>query len=195
MEPRTKLIVIGGSWGGIQASLRLLQGLPADYSIPIVLVLHRLRTQEGNLQEVFERKLALQASEVEEKELLLPGHVYLAPANYHVLFEKDCTFSLDDSELENYSRPSIDVTFTSAADVFGNGTVGVLLSGASKDGSSGLNDIFEKDGVAIVQDPQEAEVATMPQAAIDQLPDCKVLSLERIHQFLLSLHDDFRKSS
>lgn len=190
----TKLIVIGGSWGGIQASLNILQGLPPDYSIPIVLVLHRLRNQEGNLQEIFSKKLPLKAVEIEEKEPLLPGHVYLAPANYHVLFEKDHTFSLDDSELENYSRPSIDVTFTSAADVFGSDTVGVLLSGASRDGSSGLNDIFEKGGMAVVQDPQEAEVATMPQAALDMTPSCRVLDVARIQYFLLSLHDLRRTS-
>ena len=190
----TQLIVIGGSWGGIQASLSILEGLPPDYSIPIVLVLHRLRNQEGSLQDVFSKKLSLQATEVEEKEPLLPGHVYLAPANYHVLFEKDHTFSLDDSELENYSRPSIDVTFTSAADVFGKNTVGILLSGASRDGSSGLNDIFEKGGTAIVQDPQEAEVATMPQAAIETIPSCRILDVARIQYYLLSLHDLKRTS-
>lgn len=184
-----KLIVIGGSWGGIQASMKVLQGLPADYSIPIVLVLHRLRNNEGSLQELFDKKIALKAVEVEEKEALLPGYVYIAPANYHVLFEKDQTFSLDDSELENYSRPAIDVTFSSAADVFGKNTVAVLLSGASRDGSSGLKAIFEKHGTTIVQDPAEAEIATMPLAAINSVPSCSIMNVERIHAYLLSLHD------
>jgi two-component system, chemotaxis family, protein-glutamate methylesterase/glutaminase len=185
----SKLIVIGGSWGGIQASLRILGGLPADFSIPIVLVLHRLRNYEGSLQELFDKKLALKAQEIEEKELLLPGHVYIAPANYHVLLEKDRTFSLDDSELENYSRPSIDVTFRSAADVFAENTVGVLLSGASRDGSSGLKYIFEKRGTAIVQDPTEAEIATMPLAAINSIAGCSIMNVERIQAYLLSLHE------
>ncbi|MCX2741727.1 chemotaxis protein CheB [Pontibacter anaerobius] len=189
MRPLTKLIVMGGSWGGIQASLSILEGLPPDYSIPIVLVLHRLRNQEGNLQEIFSKKLLLKAVEVEEKEPLLPGHVYLAPANYHVLFEKDHTFSLDDSELENYSRPSIDVSFSSAADVFGKNTMGILLSGASRDGSSGLKYIFEKGGVAVAQDPSEAEVGTMPQAAIESIRGCTIMNVARIKEFLLSLHE------
>lgn len=189
METASKLIVMGGSWGGIQASLSVLKDLPASFSIPIILVLHRLRNLDGNLQELFEKRLALKAVEIEEKEKLEPGHVYLAPANYHVLLEKDNTFSLDVSELENYSRPSIDVTFTSVADVFGENTIGVLLSGASKDGSSGLSYIFGKGGTAIVQDPEEAEVATMPLSAIDIIPDCSIMKLERIQSFLLSLHD------
>lgn len=189
MATSNKLIVIGGSWGGIQASINVLSELPANYSIPVILVLHRLRNEEGSLPEILDKKLKLKAVEVEEKEPLLPGHVYLAPANYHVLLEKDHTFSLDDSELENYSRPSIDVTFTSAADVFKENTIGILLSGASRDGSSGLKYIFENSGEAIVQNPSEAEVATMPQAAIDSTPACKIMRVANIQQYLLTLHD------
>ncbi|MDX5419846.1 MAG: chemotaxis protein CheB [Hymenobacteraceae bacterium] len=189
MSDSSKLIVMGGSWGGIKASLSILEKLPADYSIPIVLVLHRLRNYEGSLQELFEKKLTLKAVEIEEKEKPKSGHVYLAPANYHVLFEKDHSFSLDDSELENYSRPSIDVTFTSAADVFAKNTVGIILSGASRDGSSGLNFIFEKRGIVIAQDPAEAEVATMPLAAINSIPGCTIMNVEQIQSFLLSLNE------
>lgn len=189
MQHAPKLIVIGGSWGGIQASMRVLQGLPAMYSIPIVLVLHRLRNYEGNLQELFEKKISLKTVEIEDKEPILPGHLYIAPANYHVLLEKEQVFSLDDSELENYSRPSIDVTFSSAADVYGINTVGILLSGASRDGSSGLKAIFEKHGTVIAQDPAEAEVATMPMAAIQIIPGCKIMNVEHIKAYLLSLHE------
>ncbi|WP_242917010.1 chemotaxis protein CheB [Pontibacter liquoris] len=189
MSAAGKVIVMGGSWGGIQASLAILKGLPANYSIPVILVLHRLRSAEGNLQEVYEKRIALKAVEIEEKEKLAAGHLYLAPANYHVLIEKDHTFSLDDSELENYSRPSIDVTFTSIADVFGANATGILLSGASSDGSSGLKHIFDKRGIAIVQHPEEAEVATMPLAALARVPDGRVLHTAEIQAFLLSLHD------
>lgn len=185
----SRLIVIGGSWGGIQASMKILRALPADYPIPVVLVLHRLRNYEGNLQELYEKKLALKAVEIDDKAPLEPGHLYIAPANYHVLLEKDHTFSLDDSELENYSRPSIDVTFTSAADVFGKNTVGILLSGASKDGSSGLKHIFDKRGTAIVQHPGEAEIATMPLAAINSTPGCRIMNIEGIQAYLLTLHE------
>ncbi len=189
MQTNDRLIVIGGSWGGIQASMQVLQGLPATYSIPIVLVLHRLRTQEGSLQELFSKKVALTTVEVEDKDPILPGHLYIAPANYHVLIEKEHIFSLDDSELENYSRPSIDVTFSSAADVYGPNAVGILLSGASKDGSSGLQAISEKNGRVIAQDPAEAEVATMPLAAIQTIPGCKTMNVAHIKAYLLSLHE------
>lgn len=183
-----KLIVIGGSWGGIQASLEVLKELPADYSIPIVLVLHRLRNSDSDLQHLYAKKLKLKVREVEEKEPFESGCLYLAPSNYHVLLEKDLTFSLDSSEPENYSRPSIDVTFTCAATVSGAHTVGVLLSGASRDGSVGLKTIAEKGGIAIVQHPDEAEVDTMPKAAIEIIPDCRIFTLERIKAFLQSLH-------
>ncbi|MCC9168621.1 chemotaxis protein CheB [Pontibacter harenae] len=189
MGTASHLIVIGGSWGGIQASLSILSALPSDYSIPIVLVLHRLRNTDGDLNSIFEKKLLLKAQEVEEKDNITKGYVFLAPSNYHVLIEKDYSFSLDVSELENYSRPSIDVTFTSAADVYGKNLIGILLSGASKDGSSGLKYIFEKGGTSVVQDPREAEVSTMPQSAIDIIPECTVLNLEGIKEFLFFLHD------
>lgn len=182
-----KLLVIGGSWGGIQATLAILKELPERYSIPIILVLHRHRNFDSDLQHLFDKRLALKVVEVEEKESIMGGYVYLAPANYHVLIEKDQTFSLDVSEHENYSRPSIDVTFASAAEALGARVTGILLSGASKDGSLGLKQIAEKGGIALVQDPGEAEAATMPQSAISLIPACKILKLEKIKEYLLSL--------
>lgn len=187
MRSTPELIVMGGSWGGLQASLTVLKGLPAGYKIPIVLVLHRLRSFEGELPSIYENKLALNVQEVEEKEEIKAGHVYIAPANYHVLIEKDRTFSLDVSELENFSRPSIDVTFASAADIYGKSTIGILLSGANKDGSLGLLAIRNKGGVTIVQDPDEAEVNTMPRSAIEHVPESMILKQEQIQAFLNSL--------
>ncbi|MEJ8800772.1 chemotaxis protein CheB [Pontibacter sp. H249] len=187
MSKTTELVVIGGSWGGIHASLEILQELPENYSIPIVLVLHRLRNYEGSLQELFAKKLNLQVIEIEEKEQIKSGFLYIAPANYHVLLENDRTFSLDVSDLVNFSRPSIDVTFTSAVAVFGDSVAGILLSGASKDGSTGLKNIADAGGIAIVQDPAEAEVDTMPRSAIDIIPDCSILNLKSIKEYLLSL--------
>lgn len=187
MDQKPEIIVIGGSWGGLQASLTILKNLNTGFNIPIVLVLHRLKNFESDLEGVFSSKLTLPVKEVEEKEKLRGGFLYLAPSNYHVLIEKDQTFSLDVSEYENYSRPSIDVTFKSAAEIFGNRTTGILLSGASKDGSQGLKAIAEKGGTALVQDPAEAEVSTMPLAAIHIIPDCQVFSLMNINKFLNSL--------
>lgn len=187
MERDVSLIVIGGSWGGLQASLSILSGLPADFNIPIILVLHRLKNFESDLQGIFKSKLALKVREIEEKEGINGEFLYIAPSNYHVLIERNKTFSLDVSEYENYSRPSIDVTFTSAAEVYGAGTLGILLSGASKDGSMGLKKIKENGGQTIVQNPEEAEVNTMPLAAINLIPDCSIFNLKKIQEFLLSL--------
>lgn len=186
MEP-VKLIVMGGSWGGLQASLAVLSKLPADYPIPIVLVLHRLKNFESNLPDLYRNKLLLMVQEIEEKERIVGGNVYITPANYHALIERDHTFSLDVSEYENHSRPSIDVTFRSAVAVYGAGTAGILLSGASKDGSQGLKEIKDQGGLVIAQDPAEAEVATMPASAIKIIPDCRVMTLTGIHDFLSSL--------
>ena len=182
-----ELVVIGGSWGGIQASLAILRELPERYAVPIILVLHRHRSFDSDLQHLFDKRLALKVLEVEEKEPISGGRVYLAPANYHVLIEKDKTFSLDVSEHENYSRPSIDVTFASAAEALGARVTGILLSGASKDGSLGLKQIVEKGGIALVQDPEEAEAATMPESAIRLITNCNILKLEKIKEYLLSL--------
>ena len=187
MKNLTKLIVMGGSWGGIQAALAVLEGLPAGYPVPVLLVLHRLRNHESNLEKVFANKLALRVKEVEEKEIAMPGTVYLAPANYHVLIEKDLSFSLDSSAPENYSRPSIDVSFSSASDVLGGAVTGILLSGASKDGSLGLKQIADNGGIALVQEPTEAEIATMPESAISIIKNCRVLTAGKIQQYLLAL--------
>ncbi len=189
MKQRIRLIVIGGSWGGIHASVEILKDLPEDFRVPIILVLHRLRNGESGLQQIFAKKIKLKAREIEEKEFVENGVLYLAPANYHVLLEKDFSFSLDSSEPENYSRPSIDVTFSSAARVAGAETAGILLSGASKDGSQGLKKIAQQGGMAIVQDPDEAEVDTMPKAAIEIIPDCCIFTIERIKAFLSTLHE------
>jgi two-component system chemotaxis response regulator CheB len=187
MKQPVNLIVMGGSWGGLHASLSILSGLPENFSIPIVLVLHRLKNFESDLQGVYRNKVKLEVREIEEKEKIKQGNVYIAPSNYHVLIERNQTFSLDVSEYENYSRPSIDVTFSSAAEVFGANTAGVLLSGASKDGSKGLKNIKEEGGLAIAQDPSEAEVDIMPKAGISLIPDCRIFTLNKIKEFLVSL--------
>lgn len=187
MTQKANLIVIGGSWGGFQASLSILKDLPHNFPIPIVLILHRMKNADSDLHLIYDKKLFLKAKEVEEKEIIRKGFVYLAPSNYHVLIEKDDTFSLDDSELVNFSRPSIDVTFTNAAAVYGSRTIGILLSGASDDGSRGLRRIKEKGGVAIVQDPTHAEADTMPKAAIKIISDCLILSLEEIREYLIAI--------
>lgn len=159
-----RVILIGGSAGSMPVLEEILKQWPADFSIPLVIVLHRLKNVPSELVAILSsyRKLG----EPEDKELLLPGHIYLAPQNYHLLIEGDGTFSLDYSETVNFSRPSIDPTFSSAAAVFGPEVLGILLSGASKDGAEGLCDIVDAGGTGIVQDPDSALFSMMPSAAL-----------------------------
>jgi two-component system chemotaxis response regulator CheB len=165
MKP-VKLIVIGGSAGSLQVILNLLAGFPPDFQVSILIVLHRNGIFDSSLEELFSSRTSALVKEVEEKEPVLPGTIYICPADYHVLLEKDHSFSLDYSERVNYSRPSIDVTFRSAADSFGEELIGVLLSGGNADGAEGLEYIKGKGGMVIVQDPATAEVPYMPAQAV-----------------------------
>jgi two-component system chemotaxis response regulator CheB len=145
---RYDLLVIGGSAGSLDVLIRLLPALRKDLGMAIVIVLHRNYT-ESLLQEVLSERMYSPVADAEEKDSLTPGAVYLAPADYHLLIEKDRTFSLDYSEKVNYSRPSIDVTFETAAEAYGAACVGVLLSGANADGAGGLGRIKLKGGLTI----------------------------------------------
>ena len=148
------LLLIGGSAGSLEAILQALPGLQDLNGLAVVLVLHR-RNGESLLAELLNEKTSWTVKEAEEKEPILPGTVYVAPADYHLLIEKNKTFSLDYSEKVNYSRPSIDVTFESAADTFGSTVSALLLSGANADGTEGLKKIKEAGGFVMVQDPAE----------------------------------------
>ena len=160
------LIVIGGSAGSLEILIHVLSQLNPAFMIPIVVVMHRKATNDSSLTELLASRSRLPVTEPEEKEQILPGTVYICPADYHLLIEKDRTFSLDFSEKVNFSRPSIDVSMQSASDVYLNGTTGILLSGASKDGTEGMRAISDNRGYTIVQDPVDAEVPFMPQQAI-----------------------------
>ena len=192
MTKNCELIVIGGSWGGLSAVMKILEGLPAQFAIPIVLVLHRGKHYRSHLDSLLQAKVAMRVKEAEEKENILPGHVYLASPNYHLLIEEDHTFSFDLSEPVHYSRPSIDVTFESVAEVFGSKAAGIILTGANQDGSAGLQSIAAAGGITLVQDPAEAESSVMPQAALDKRPSHYVLPLAQIKIFLMQLHSNVR---
>lgn len=161
-----KFIVIGGSAGSLQVILNFLTAVPSGFPLPILIVLHRNGVFESNLEELFSSRTKVPVKEVEEKEMAIPGTVYICPADYHVLLEKDHSFSLDYSERVNYSRPSIDVAFRSAADSFGEELIGLLLSGGNTDGVEGLEYIKARGGVVVVQDPVTADVPYMPQQAV-----------------------------
>ena len=163
-----RVFIIGGSSGSFDVLLNLLPHLQPLDSAAIIIVLHRKNAYDTTLTDVLSYRTAIEIKEVEEKETLLPGIIYIAPADYHLLIEKDYTFSLDVSERINYSRPSIDVSFETAAEAFEQKLIGILLSGSNMDGAKGLQVIKEFGGVTIVQDPQSAESPFMPQQAIDK---------------------------
>jgi two-component system, chemotaxis family, protein-glutamate methylesterase/glutaminase len=165
MKP-VKFIVIGGSAGSLQVILDLLGPLDAGFPIPILMVLHRTGLFDSGMEELLLARTRLRCKEVEEKEMLSPGTVYVCPADYHVLIEKDHSLSLDYSERVNYSRPSIDVSFRSAADIYGEELICLLLSGGNADGALGLEYARERGATTIVQDPSTAEVSYMPYFAI-----------------------------
>lgn len=166
MTTKCEAIVIGGSSGSIDFLLKLLPALQAPLSLVIVLVLHRKTSPESNLAELFSSKTPIPVKEVEDKDVAEPGAIYVAPADYHLLIEKNHEFSLDISEKINFSRPSLDVTFESAAEVYGSSLVGVILSGANADGSNGLKAVKQGGGLIIAQQPETAQVAYMPEQAI-----------------------------
>jgi two-component system chemotaxis response regulator CheB len=161
-----KVLVIGGSAGCIEVIIKILENLNKDLALAIVIIIHRKKNSDARLTALFNLKSPLLVTEAEEKEPILPGRVYLAPPDYHLLIENDHTFSLDTSEKVQFSRPSIDVTFESAADVYGQSLAALLLSGANSDGAQGLLTIANSGGITIVQNPASAEVDFMPKAAI-----------------------------
>ena len=181
------LIVIGGSAGSLEILMHVLSQLNPAFMIPIVVVMHRKATNDSSLTELLASRSRLPVTEPEEKEQILPGTVYICPADYHLLIEKDRTFSLDFSEKVNFSRPSIDVTFESAAEVYGATLIGILLSGANADGSKGMKKISENGGHTIVQQPSSAEVGFMPQQALNLIKPDSVLHGNEIGSYLRNL--------
>ncbi len=181
------LVVIGGSAGAIHALPVILAQLPATFGVPVVVVLHRLEGSNGYLHQHFGHYCALRVVEVEDKQPLLCGQVHIAPAGYHTLIEAGGHFSLSIDPRVNYSRPSIDVLFESAVDVYTNRLVGVILTGANSDGSAGLKKIKQAGGLAVVQCPASALADFMPKAALRATAVDQVLDLQGIGRFLAGL--------
>jgi two-component system chemotaxis response regulator CheB len=180
------IVVVGTSWGGLNALRELVGSLPADFRIPTVLVQHRHRQSDHLLSTFLQERTGLSVVEVEDKTPVEPGSIFVAPADYHLLIDRGI-FSLSTDPPVRYSRPSIDVTFYSAADSYGAATVGVVLTGANSDGSRGLRRIFDRGGLALVQDPSSAESPTMPSAAARCVPGAEVLSIKQIAATLVGL--------
>jgi two-component system, chemotaxis family, protein-glutamate methylesterase/glutaminase len=181
-----EIVVIGTSWGGLSAVSAVVEGLPSTFALPLVVVQHRSPDAPGLLAELLQNRTRLRVLEVEDKQPVLPGHVFIAPPNYHLLLDRG-VFSLTTDAPVRYSRPSIDVTFTSAADEYGKRAIGIVLTGANEDGSLGLKRIADRGGYTIVQDPATAESPVMPQAALRAVTRSRVLPLERIAGHLVAI--------
>ena len=169
--------------------LKIIPGLSPGFTTPLVIVVHQSRSSRSSLSHVLQSRTKLIVREPEDKEKILPGYIYVAPPDYHLLIESDNAFSYAFSELVNYSRPSIDVLFETAADVYGAKSVGVLITGANADGALGIKHIKAKGGLAIVQDPATADSPVMPKAAISMSKVDFVLPIEEIVQKLNTLNN------
>jgi two-component system chemotaxis response regulator CheB len=180
------IVVVGTSWGGLAALRTLVAGLPKEFTMAVTLVQHRHKDSDHLLRVLLQERSSLEVCEVEDKMPIEHGRVYVAPPDYHTLVERG-HFSLSTEAPVRYSRPSIDVTFTSAADSYAHRTVGIVLTGANADGSEGLRRISDRGGMAIVQDPATAESKVMPEAARGKVPRAKVMPLEEIVSFIASL--------
>ncbi len=185
-----KIAIIGGSAGSLQALLQILPFLENPISFAIVIVVHRKSSDEQTLEDLIDLKSKIKVKLVEDKVKLQTGFVYIAPSNYHLLFEKEETLSLDTSEKINYSRPSIDVSFESAAEVYGSNLIGILLSGSNSDGTVGMKAIQAAGGITVVQNPLSAEMSFMPNNAILHTKPDYVLSTEEILDFIKGINKE-----
>lgn len=181
------LICIGTSSGGFRALRTILSSLDPSFETPIVIVQHIGPRSDSTWIETLNEISPLKVQEAEDKEPILPGHVYIAPPNYHLLVEQDKTLSLLVDEKVNFARPSIDVLFESVADTCGTKAIGIVLTGANSDGAKGLREICERGGIGVVQNPQTAETPAMPLAAIKESSTDHICDLEEIPKLLSSL--------
>lgn len=183
-----KVVIIGGSAGSLSVLLQILPQIPKLNDFAIVIVVHRKSTDDQTLEDLLKLKSKIKVKSVEDKVPLIPGFVYIAPSNYHLLFEKNQTLSLDTSEKINYSRPSIDVSFESAAEAYGNAVIAILLSGSNSDGTNGLKTIKNFGGIIAVQNPISAEMPFMPNNAILNTNPDFILNREEMLDFINSIN-------
>ncbi|MBC8548236.1 MAG: chemotaxis protein CheB [Candidatus Brocadiales bacterium] len=189
-KQKYKVIVIGVSTGGSKALKAILSVLPSEFALTVIIVMHRHKDTDGYLELSLDNECKMHVKQADEKEEIKAGVVYVAPPNYHLLIEDDGTFSMSVEGAVNYARPSVDVVFESAAEVYGKGLIGVILTGANKDGSLGLKKIKALGGLAIVQTPETSEAAEMPRAAIAAVKPDYVLPLDEIGPLLRKLESE-----
>jgi len=185
-------IVIGVSSGGMNALKFIFSALPAGFSIPIIIVQHISAHSDNEWIKLLNNKSNVNVKEADEKEKIVSGTTYIAPANYHLLIENDKTFSLTIDEYVNFARPSIDVLFESAAEAYKDKLIGIVLTGSNIDGAQGIKRIKELGGMAIIQDPETAESSTMPASAIAAVEPDYILTLEKIVQLLIKITEPIK---
>ncbi len=183
-----KYVIIGGSAGSFQVVTQILSALPANYDLPIFLCLHRLKHIRTGFIEALSIKSMLPIVEPDDKEHIRSGTIYLAPANYHMYIELGNTIALSTEPSINHSRPSIDLSFISASYSYKEKLIGIILSGANKDGAQGLKAVKESGGIAVVQSPDECQVKTMTMAAIKATQVDHILNTQQIIDFLKKLN-------
>jgi two-component system, chemotaxis family, protein-glutamate methylesterase/glutaminase len=187
MGTPAEAVVIGASAGALEALSVILPSLPADFGLPVFIVVHVPPDKTSILAELFQAKCRVKVREAEDKEPVSSGTAYFAPPDYHLLVEMDKSLSLSNDEPVLWSRPSLDVLFESAADAYGPGLIAIVLTGANQDGAKGLKAVGEAGGIAIVQRPEGAYASAMPEAAIAECPSARVMSLEEIAAWLLDV--------
>lgn len=187
-----KAVVIGGSAGSFQGMVKILSQLPKGFPLPIIMCLHRLKHVRNGFVEALSIKSVVQVTEPHDKESIKKGSVYLAPANYHMSVELGHYFALSTEEMVNNSRPAIDITLTTCGFVYKDRLIGILLSGANRDGAMGMKNIAEKGGLTIVQDPAECMIDTMPRAALAVAKIDHVLKVDQIVEFFKELDKQYR---
>jgi two-component system, chemotaxis family, protein-glutamate methylesterase/glutaminase len=180
-------IVIGVSSGGMNAMKIMFSLFPENFNLPVIIVQHLSSRSDSQWIKVLNERSNLHIKEADEKEKIEKGIVYIAPPNYHLLIEKNRTFSLTIDEKVNYARPSIDVLFESAAEVFKNKLIGIVLTGANNDGTIGIRKIKESGGLVIIQDPETAESPYMPASALSAVKPDYILDLDDIIKLLIKI--------
>jgi two-component system chemotaxis response regulator CheB len=183
-----KAIVIGGSAGSFSVLANILSKIPVDFNLPIIICCHRLKHVRSGFIEALEIKSIKKVTEPDDKESIKKGKVYVAPANYHLGIELGNTFALSTEEMLNNSRPAIDITLETAAYAYKEKLIGILLTGANKDGALGMKSVKEYGGLTIVQDPSECTIDTMPKAAMSATKIDYVMKAEELIKFLNDLH-------
>lgn len=185
-------IVIGVSSGGMNALKIISSTLPVHFNLPIIIVQHLSAHSDSHWIKLLNEKSRLNVKEADEKEKIEKGNIYIAPPNYHLLIEKDKTFSLTIDERVNFARPSIDVLFESAAEAYKNKLIGIVLTGSNSDGTKGIKRIKDYGGLAIIQDPNTADSEYMPKSAIAAIKPDYIVSLEEIVELLIKIDQQKR---